>query len=424
MTPSLPLDLSFLRSRAAFKRIAAVTLTCAIVAGLYGFLAPKWYRSVLTVVPAKSQRGGLGPASLLGGEGMGIAAGFLDNFAGADAARIGAVLQSIAVSDAVIEKFDLRTRYGTKYQETAREALWRHCTVNVLPKPSLVQLSCEDKEPRFVQEMLAYFAEYGNQVFREIGVSSASEEVRFLEKRAAELRHQADDAAARMREFQEKHKIVDLDTQAKAVVSALAALNNQRISKQLELEYARTFSAPEESTLRQLRSQLSVMGQKLRNLEEASPADPPQVSDQRAPGAASGKRGLFPAALEVPKLRAEFETLYRERRVAEATLIFALERLEGAKANEARDVSTFQILDRPTVPTRQSRPKPLFLLAVAAIIGLATSTAFEWWRRNAGVLPESAARRRSLQPSSTSSSPPSSSVGDDVAQSSSRRSMG
>ncbi len=378
MTTSL--DLSFLRSRPAQKRIAAVTIACAVLGLLYGFLAPKWYRSVLTVVPAKSQRGG-GLSSLLGGEAAGLAAGFLEGSAGgADAARITAVLQSIAVTDAVIEKFDLRTRYREKYQETAREALWRHCDVKTLPKPQLVQLSCEDKDPQFVQQMLAYFAEYGNQVFRRIGVSSASEEVRFLEKRVAELRQQADDTAKRMRDFQETHKIIDLDTQAKAVVSALAALNNQRISKQLELDYARTFSSREEPSLRQLESQLSVMGDKVRNLEEL-PAAVPVPADKQTRRSSAGTNGMFPAALEVPKLRAEFETLYRDRRVAEATLVFALERLEGAKANEARDVSTFLVLDPPALPTRHTRPRRTFVLGVTLILGLVGSLAFEVFRQ-------------------------------------------
>ena len=375
------IDLSFLRSRPVQKRIAAITLACAVAGGLYGLLAPKWYRSVLTVVPAKAQRGG-GLSSLLGGEAAGLAAGFLEGSAGgADAARITAVLQSIAVTDAVIEKFDLRTRYSEKYQETAREALWRHCDLKTLPKPQLVQLSCEDKDPRFVQQMLAYFAEYGNQVFRRIGVSSASEEVRFLEKRVAELRQQADDTAKRMRDFQETHKIIDLDTQAKAVVSALAALNNQRISKQLELDYARTFSSREEPSLRQLESQLSVMGDKVRNLEELPAAGPVPTDKQNRRGA--GTNGMFPAALEVPKLRAEFETLYRERKVSEATLVFALERLEGAKANEARDVSTFLVLDPPTLPTRKSRPKRLSVVGIFMVLGLAAAFGYEAWKAGA-----------------------------------------
>jgi capsule polysaccharide export protein KpsE/RkpR len=299
---------------------------------------------------------------------------------GADTARIAAVMQSISVTDAVIERFDLRARYAQKYQEGAREVLWKHCDVMAQTKPNLVQLTCEDKDPRFVQQMLAFFAQYGNQVFRRVGASSASEEVRFLEKRMTELRQQADESAARMREFQEKHQIVDLDTQSKAVVSALAALQAQRISKQMEVEYARTFSSRDEATMQQLQSQLSVMDDKVRDLEVPAVAAPPDGVRQRSRRRNEATGGMFPAVLAVPKLRAEFEKLYRDRKLTEGTLVFGLERLEGARANEARDVSTFVVLDPPALPTRRSRPRRATAIVLATVVGLAVALAFEWWK--------------------------------------------
>jgi capsule polysaccharide export protein KpsE/RkpR len=373
------LELSFLGHTPSLKRIAAVTAICVALGTLYGFLAPRWYRSVLTVVPARQQRPGI--SSILGAELGGLAAGFDSSLgSSADVARIAAVLQSIGVTDAVVDKFNLKVRYGERYQEGAREALWRHCDVRTLTKPNLVQLSCEDTDPRFVQQMLDYFAGYGNQVFRRVGVSSASEEVRFLEHRVAELRQQADEVAARMREFQETHNIVDLDTQARAVVSAMASLNTQSITKQLELDYARTFSSGDEATMRQLRSQLSVVERRLRDLQQPADEGPQSAAAKQGPHNVTASGGLFPAALAVPKLRAEFEKLYRDRKVAEATLVFALERLEAAKADEARDVSTFFVLDPPALPTRRSRPLWVPVLVLFSALGLGAGLAMEWWR--------------------------------------------
>ena len=370
--PSLATEPPIFRNRAALRRIAVGALLLALIGGLYGIFAPSWYRSELVLVPGKSQKSG-GLSSLLGGDLGGLAAGFDASVGGgADPARIAAVLKSNAVTDAVIKKFDLRARYDellsrtAKYQEVAREALWKHCSVRVLPKPNLVELSCEDKDPRFVQEMMGYFADYGNDVFRRVNVGSASEEVRYLERRVADLRQQADLAATQMREFQERHQIVDLDSQAKAVVSSMAALHGQRIGRQMELGYARSFSSPEEAGAQQIKSQITVVDDMLRDLEKPGAANP------------KGKTGMFPPALAVPRLRAELERLYRDRKVAEATLLYALERLEGAKANEARDVSTFQVLDPPTLPTKKSRPRALESALFGAVLGLAAGVLFEW----------------------------------------------
>jgi capsule polysaccharide export protein KpsE/RkpR len=385
-TPQPWADLSFLRSRAVMGRVAAVTLACAAAGGLYGLLAPKWYRSVLGVVPAKGQKAG-GISTLLGSDLSALVSGF-DSGGGPgapDVARIAAVLQSVAVSDAVIEKFDLRTRYGETYQENAREALWKRCEVTTQPKPGLVQLSCEDKDPRFVQQLLAYFAEHGNEVFRRISAGSASEEVKFLTARVVELRRQADESAGRMKAFQEKHRIVDLDSQARAVVSSLAELNRQGIAKEMELDYTRRFSAQGEATTRQLEAQLSVVEAKARDLQEPAPGDG-QAAEKwdRRRKAASG--AMFPPAMAVPSLRAEYEMLLRDRKVAEATLIFGLERLEGAEANQARDVSTFLVLDPPALPTLHARPRRLVVAVVAALLGLVGSLAFAWWRHGGSAL--------------------------------------
>jgi len=359
MLPTL--DLSFLRNRNALRRIGLVTLAAAVAGGAWGKLSPKWYRSALTVVPTKAPSPG--PSTLLGGE-LGALAAF--GGGSSDGARIAAVLEGTAVTDAVIGKFDLRKRYDATSQEAAREALWRHCSVKSVPKPNLVQLSCEDRDPRFVQELLTFFAQHGNEVFRRVSVSSASEEVRFLERRVVELRRQADEAAVRMRDFQEQHQIVDLESQAKALVNSVATLQGQRIAKQMELEFARAYSSRDEATARQLESQLSVMDEKMRDLEDAREAALPPTSG----GARKGRPGMFPAATAVPRVRAEMESLYRDRKVAETTLVFALDRLESARAAEARDVSTFQVLDPPPLPTRKSRPSATMDAALGAILGL------------------------------------------------------
>lgn len=382
-TRPYPAALSFLRDRRVIARIVVVTLVVATIGFVYGLVTPKWYQATLTIVPSTASRT-VGVSSLLGSELGGLAAGLGAVGGGnADAARIVAVLQSNTVTDAAIDKFDLMTRYGSKYRETARDEVRRRCDVKALPKPNLVMITCEDTDPRFLQEFLSFLADHGNQVFRRVSKSSASEEVRFLEARATELRQQADDVSAKVRQFQETHQLVDLDTQAKALVSEVAALNSQRISKKLELDYARSFASRDEATARQLEAQLSVVNDQLLDLEERQPR-----SREREGASASrgGKTGLFPPALAVPKLRAEYEKLYRDRKVAEATLVFVLERLEGAKAAEARNVSTFQVLDPPVMPTRKTRPARMAILAGAILLGLTGSLAFEWLRAGGGKL--------------------------------------
>lgn len=370
-------SLSFLRSKTSRRRIAVWTGVVIALGLVYALLAPRWYRATVTVVPVKQAKGG-GVASLLGGELGGLAAGFEASVGVAEPSRIAAVLESNAVTDEVIQKFDLRARYREKRLEDVRRQVWIHCSVQALNRPNLVKLSCEDKDPNFVREMLAYFVEFGNQTFRRVNTTSAAEEVRYLEDRVMKLRKDADAAAERMQTFQEENRIVDMDTQAKAVVSALAGLNTQRISKQLELDFARSFASGDEASLRQLRSQLDVVNERLRSLE--NPLPEPSLSPRKAGQSGAADSGIFPPALAVPELRANYERLYRDRRFTEASLVFALERLESARAAEARTVSTFQVLDPPTLPEKHARPKRSVIVLAAAVLGLLASLCLEWLR--------------------------------------------
>src|SRR5512141_1467922 len=135
------LDFSFLRDRTTRRRVGAVSPALVVVGAASAFLAPPWYRAAVSVSAAKPAKASV--SGMLGGD-LAELASVLDvgGLGGSETPRIAAVLQSTAVSDAVIERFRLKERYSERYQETAREELWRHCEVQVLAKPSIVQLSC------------------------------------------------------------------------------------------------------------------------------------------------------------------------------------------------------------------------------------------------------------------------------------------
>src|SRR5882762_1701693 len=294
------------------QRIGATTCAGLLLAIVYVLAAPNWYQSTLTVVPATQSKGVSLGAQLAGSLGADLPIDLGNN---ADVERIAAVFQSTSVTDAVINKFDLRDRYDRKYIEHARNDLWSHCNTRIDRKARLVALTCEDKNTKFVKTMLEFFGDYGNQVFRRVSTTSASEEVHFLEQRVADMRREADDSARRLRDFEEHYKVVDLDSQSKAVVSAMASLRSQEISKDLQLAYLNSFSARDESTAVQLRQQLAVMNAKFKALEEPPPGDRPESRTGPANGTAGQKGGnIFPPALAVPGLRFELEQLLRDRK--------------------------------------------------------------------------------------------------------------
>jgi tyrosine-protein kinase Etk/Wzc len=341
----------------------------------YAFLTPVWYAATLTVVP--SQRNQDAASSLAAKLPIGIDA------LSTDVQRIQAVMASASVADEVIAKFRLQERYGTSHIEQARRALAEHCTTGVDRKSSVVSLTCEDKDPQRAMEMAAFFGDVANRVFARISVSSAREERKFLETQVVKARKDVEETSQKLREFQEKHRIIDLPEQSKAVMSAMASLQGEMLSKQLELSYLARFSARNEPSVVQLEQQIAIMENKIKQLADSSP------SMLRGTGSGAGSAGpnatFFPDAMSVPALRFELEQLLREQKVRETVFALMTQRYEMARVDEARDTSTFQILDQPTLPTYKNRPNRkkivvlAFLGSIAAAIGWIRFPV--WWRR-------------------------------------------
>ncbi len=349
-----------------WKTLALTAVLGAAAATAYALLVTEWYAATLTVVPSQRSQdiAAMSLAAKLPG---------LESFS-TDVQRIQAVLASTSVADEVIQKFALQASYGTAHLEQAREALHQHCTIGVDRKSSVVWLTCEDPEPQRAMDMARSFGEIGNKVFGRVSVSSAREERVFLEGQVAKARHDVDEASQKLREFQEQHKVIDLPEQSKAVIGAMAQIKGEMVSKQIELSYLSGFSGRGESSVQQLQQQIAVMDQKLQQMEAAQGTAP-----------AAGSAAFFPNAMNVPQLRFELEQLMREQKIQETVFGLMTQRFEMARVDEARDTSSFQILDYPTLPTFRSRPRRRQIFMVGIAGGLALGAAWIlvplWWRR-------------------------------------------
>lgn len=335
------------------------------------------------IVPKESGMGGLASVGAMLGElpfDVGGAAG-----GGSDAERIAAILRSRSTTDAVIEKFDLMERYELEKIEKARKELWSLCATKVEKKPNVVTLTCEDTEPEVARDMAEYFGQVGDEGFRRIATSSASEERKFLEKRVSEARTDLDKASTALRVFQEKNKVIDLPEQSKAVVSAMASLEGEVISKRVQLAYLSGFASSDESSASQLSRQIAILRKELRTLEQQrSPALEAAASAGKRPGPTDGADvTMFPAAMEVPALRYELEGLFREQKIRETVFFLLTERYESLKIDEARDLSTYVVFDHAALPTHKIRPKGLVVPIGGfggLVFGALLITLPAWWR--------------------------------------------
>jgi tyrosine-protein kinase Etk/Wzc len=353
--------------RASLREVLMIAFATTVVFFVYAMLAPKSFQAQIIVVPPATPKGINGVASAASAD---LPVDL--NLGGTDAERIQAVLKSRSVTDAVIEKFHLTDRYGLDFIEATRDHLWQQCSVRVEKRPNTVAVTCEDKDPTFVQMLTESFAEFGNSAFKRVSASAATEERDFLERRVAEAKRDVDEASRKVRDYEEKNHLVDLTEQSKALVSAMASLKGEQLSKEIQLGYLNGFSSSDESTAVQLRKQLAVMSSKMRVLGNG-------LSSKPKPGSPA-ETELFPPANSLPNLRYELTELYREQKVQETLFLLLTQRFEIARANAARDTSAFQVLDHAVVPTHKSRPKRAKIAEAGLLFGCTLGIAWAFVR--------------------------------------------
>lgn len=343
-------------------RTLCVFALLGVAAGVaYACLATPWYAASITVIPSQRSPEGGGPGAALpyGLDALAI-----------DAQRIRSVLGSSSVTAAVIDRFARDAHSTATERERLRDTLSERCHADVDKDPGLVTLTCEDPSPALAARWAELLGEEGNRVFGNISVSSARAERKFLEAQVEKTRSDLEQASRKLREFQRTYKIIDLPEQSKAVISAMAAIEGEIVSKQLQLSYLAGFSSDTESNVVQLRHQLRVMQAKLRQIETAGAT---RTSD------------FFPAATSVPELRFQLDELVREQKLQEALFFAMNQRYETAKIDEARDTPTFQILDHAMVPRQPFRPRRPRTVELAGVVGVGFAGAWilvpVWWRR-------------------------------------------
>jgi uncharacterized protein involved in exopolysaccharide biosynthesis len=197
----------------------------------------------------------------------------------------------------------------------------------------------------------AYIEEY-RKFSAHLAITEASQRRLFFEQQLEQAKNNLTAAEEALKATQQKG-VIQLDSQAKALIESVTALRAQIAAKEVQIRSMSLSETPNNPDLILAREQLRALQNQLKELG-GSQADPD--SDLIVP------RGKIPeAGMEyVRKLR---DVKYNE-------LIFELlaKQFEAAKLDEAHEGSMIQVVDPAVVPDRKSFPK-LSIIVPAATLG-------------------------------------------------------
>lgn len=325
------------------KFLAVSTLVVGTLALIVTFLIPKRYTATTTVLPPQqgsslsaallSQVGNLGALGSLAGGSLG-----LKN----PADMTIALLRSRSVEDALIQRFDLMKLYKAKVPSDARKSLENHTSIDSNIKDGLVRIEIEDRDPKRAADIAnAYVDEY-QRFSQHLAIGEAGQRRLFFERQLVEAKNNLAGAEEALKASQQKSGMIQLDSQAKALIESVAALRAQIAAKEVQIRSLSLSETPSNPDILMAREQLAALQSQLRQIGGTQSGED---SDLIVP------RGKIPEA-GMDYIRKLRDVKYNE-------LIFELlaKQFEVAKLDEAREGAIIQVVDPAVPPDRKSFPK-------------------------------------------------------------------
>lgn len=346
----------------------------AIISLVIAFLLPKWYTATVTLLPPQqnsslgaamaSQLGSLGGLASLAGGSLGLK-NPNDMFVG--------MLKSRTVEDAMIQKFGLMQEYHQRYLSDARKTFERHVAVDGNAKDGLIHISVEARDPIRAAELANNYVDQFRRLSEHLAITEASQRRLFFEQQLEQAKDNLANAEESLKETEQKTGLIQLDSQARALIESAASLRAQIAAKEVQIQSLRTYATSENAQLVQAEQELDGLRAQLAKLGG---------SDEGADAGLLVPKGRVPAA------GLEYVRKLRDVKYYETIFDILARQFEAAKLDEAKQGAVVQVVDAAIPPDKKSFPPRALIVIVATFLGLfvgvLASVIAAGWRRIEG----------------------------------------
>ncbi len=331
--------------------IVKVVLASTIIALIVSLLWPTTFKSTVVVMPPAQQR------SLPGGLG-GLVGSMLPltfDSENINPEALAVILNSRTVREKLITEFDLMDVYGHRFIEQTLRQLDSNTRIQLIREGGFgfspitaIELNVIDREPERAQEMANFYIAHLDSVVAIINRANIQERLNTIEKRFLQNLEDMEEAENKFREFQEKHGIIDIESQSRVLVNALADAISQKTEVEIEINILESLvgqNSPELMNLRRMRTELDRV-----------------ISDLTKRGESEAELTIIPSLEEVPDLGLQYMRLYRDVVVQGKiyeTIFPQLVQQQMLAETERRNI---QIIDYAHLPTYKDGPKRAFIV--------------------------------------------------------------
>lgn len=321
----------------------------------------KIYEATGTILAPKESVGGLGLLSSLASV-SGLQVPGMSSSAGApNRDMLVGILKSRTVAAAAAERFQLRDRYQSRYAGDAIRMLQDMASSGLaVSKEGVISVKIEDTDPTVAAAIANFYLEEVDRLVSMYNTSQAGRQFGFISTQLASARSGLERAEQAFRSFQERNRAIVLQDQTRVAIEGAAQLTGQIMAMEVQLQVMRNFATDANPDVVAAVRRIEEMKRQLSKLQYGD-----GVVGQ-SPRGQEGRDFVVPFA-KVPEVGIQLARVTRELKIQQTLVEVLTQQLEESRINEARNLPTVQVLDRPVPPERPSRPRLLLNLALAGM---------------------------------------------------------
>jgi uncharacterized protein involved in exopolysaccharide biosynthesis len=333
------------------RRLIGIVVSIAtVVAIAVAFLLPKEYTAKALVMPPTQNQGSM----------SGMLLGQLGSLAGMGAKDLGlknptdlyvGILHSRTVADSLIQQFQLEQLYRKKDMTDVRNKL-KDRTEIVATKESMISIAVTDRDAKRAADIANAYVSQLQRLSNTLAVTEASQRRVFYEQQLQQAKNQLGDAEIALKQTQEKTGVLEINSQARAIIDAIADVKAQIAAKEVKIQSMRAYVTEQNPELKAQEQELAAMQTQLQKLEKQQPQS---TGDIAIPSKA------------LPEVGLEYIRRYRDVKYYETVYQLIAKQYELARMDEAKEAGLVQIVDPAVAPDKKSWPPRLLIVLLAAI---------------------------------------------------------
>ena len=342
---------------------------------IYNILAQRMYMAEATILPIESSRSNVF-SSLGNSSGSGVfqaLSGLMGNISSSSKDKLVNILKSRTLTENVINSLKLMPLIFSKqwdekkgnwknpdkppYMEDAVKIMKKNFLLIRNTKEGLITITAIFNDPELTSRIANQLVEELQNFLNLNSVSYGKKNRIFLEGQLEKTRTELADAENNLKEFQETHKILNIDAQAEMTIRTVANLKAEILSREYQLGVMKETIGLETSDARRIMDEKRELEKQLNKLETGV-----DLSHGKS------KSSKISSVQEFPSIEIEYLRLKRKFLILEKVFELLTTQYEIAKIEEVRDQVAFQVVDKASVPMRKYKPQ-IMTNTLVAILG-------------------------------------------------------